>query len=50
MGNVNLQYAKNLKDDESYTTYESIVEELSHYARHLKERRSYAQTGLSPCA
>lgn len=34
--NVNLQSAKNLKDDEFYTTYESIVEELSHYAHHFR--------------
>ena len=33
--NVNLQSAKNLKDDEFYTTYESIVEELSHYTLHF---------------
>lgn len=34
--NINLQAAKNLKDDEFYTTYESIVEELSHYKHHFK--------------
>lgn len=34
--NSNLQSAKNLKDDEFYTTYESIVEELSHYASHFQ--------------
>ena len=34
--NTNLQAAKNLKDDEFYTTYESIVEELSHYTSHFK--------------
>lgn len=34
--NANLQSAKNLKDDEFYTTYESIVEELSHYANHFR--------------
>ncbi|MCR5780195.1 MAG: adenine-specific methyltransferase EcoRI family protein [Bacteroidaceae bacterium] len=34
--NVNLQSAKNLKDDEFYTTYESIVEELAHYALHFR--------------
>ena len=34
--NVNLQSAKNLKDDEFYTTYESIVEELTHYAHHFR--------------
>ena len=36
--NTNLQAAKNLKDDEFYTTYESIVEELSHYAHHFKNK------------
>lgn len=34
--NTNLQAAKNLKDDEFYTTYESIVEELSHYSSHFE--------------
>ena len=34
--NVNLQAAKNLKDDEFYTTYECIVEELLHYTHHFK--------------
>jgi hypothetical protein len=34
--NTNLQAAKNLKDDEFYTTYESIVEELSHYTSHFE--------------
>ncbi len=34
--NVNLQSAKNLKDDEFYTTDESIVEELAHYAHHFR--------------
>ena len=36
VNNTNLQAAKNLKDDEFYTTYESIVEELSHYSPHFK--------------
>lgn len=34
--NINLQTAKGLKDDEFYTTYESIVEELSHYTEHFR--------------
>lgn len=34
--NINLQAAKDLKDDEFYTTYESIVEELSHYKEHFR--------------
>ena len=34
--NTNLQAAKNHKDDEFYTTYESIVEELSHYTSHFE--------------
>lgn len=34
--NLNLQAARDLRDDEFYTTYESIVEELSHYKRHFK--------------
>lgn len=34
--NKNLQAARNLKDDEFYTTYESIVEELSHYSHHFR--------------
>lgn len=36
--NVNLQAAKDLKDDEFYTTYESIEEELSHYIPHFKDK------------
>ncbi len=34
--NVNLQAAKDMKDDESYTTFESIVEVPSHYSHHFK--------------
>lgn len=34
--NTNLQAAKNVKDDEFYTTYETIEKELSHYVRHFK--------------
>lgn len=34
--NVNLQAAKNVKDDEFYTTYESIDKELSHYTKHFQ--------------
>ncbi len=33
--NINLQTAKDVKDDEFYTTYESIEEELSHYPQHF---------------
>ncbi len=33
--NNNLHAARNLRDDEFYTTYESIVEELSHYKHHF---------------
>ncbi|MBO4690296.1 MAG: adenine-specific methyltransferase EcoRI family protein [Paludibacteraceae bacterium] len=33
--NINLQAAKDSKDDEFYTTYECIEEELSHYTRHF---------------
>lgn len=36
--NTILQAAKNQKDDEFYTTYESIVEELSHYIQHFKNK------------
>ena len=36
--NINLQAAKDLKDDEFYTTYESIDEELSHYFPHFKNK------------
>lgn len=34
--NTNLQAAKNAKDDEFYTTYESIDKEIGHYRRHFK--------------
>lgn len=33
--NVNLQTAKNTKDDEFYTTYETIEKELGHYLKHF---------------
>lgn len=33
--NSNLQSAKNTKDDEFYTTYETIESEVSHYVRHF---------------
>ena len=36
--NINLQAAKDLKDDEFYTTFESIEEELSHYIPHFKDK------------
>ena len=29
--NINLQNAKNTKDDEFYTTYETVEKELRHY-------------------
>lgn len=35
VNNNNLQAAKDSKYDEFYTTYESIVEELSHYTSHF---------------
>lgn len=34
--NIHLQAAKDKKNDEFYTTYESIVEELSHYIHHFE--------------
>lgn len=34
--NTNLQVAKNTKDDEFYTTYETIEKELAHYTRHFE--------------
>ena len=36
MANKYLNAAKDVRDDEFYTTYESIVEELSHYTHHFK--------------
>ena len=36
--NINLQAAKNVKDDEFYTTYETIEKELSHYLKHFKDK------------
>lgn len=33
--NVNLQNAKNTKDDEFYTTYETIEKEITHYTKHF---------------
>lgn len=34
--NTNLQTAKNMKDDEFYTTYETIEKELVHYLKHFR--------------
>lgn len=34
--NIHLQAAKDKKNDEFYTTYESVVEELSHYTHHFE--------------
>jgi len=36
--NSNLQVAKNQKDDEFYTTYETIEKELSHYLNHFNDK------------
>lgn len=36
--NSNLQSAKNTKDDEFYTTYETIESEVAHYVRHFTEK------------
>ncbi len=33
--NINLQCAKNSRDDEFYTTYDTIESELSHYTKHF---------------
>lgn len=35
--NTNLQLAKNSKDDEFYTTYETISEEIAHYKHHFED-------------
>lgn len=40
-GNTCLQAAKNNRDDEFYTTYESIEEELSHYTAQFRDRTVY---------
>ena len=36
--NVNLQMAKNSKDDEFYTTYETIQKEVAHYEKHFRDK------------
>lgn len=36
--NANLQAAKNIKDDEWYTTYDTIEKELLHYEQHFKNQ------------
>ena len=33
--NSNLQSAKNTKDDEFYTTYETVENEIAHYVCHF---------------
>ena len=40
--NSNLQTAKNAKDDEFYTTYETVQKELSHYVKHFNKKQFYA--------
>ncbi len=42
--NTNLQAAKNVKDDEFYTTYETVERELIHYSKHF-----YGKTVLCNC-
>ena len=39
--NANLQIAKNTKDDEFYTTYETIESEVKHYISHFPVRLYY---------
>lgn len=36
--NTNLQKAKSVKDDEFYTTYETIEKEISHYKKHFENK------------
>lgn len=36
--NTNLHKAKQVKDDEFYTTYESIEKEMSHYLKHFENK------------
>lgn len=36
--NINLQNAKNVKDDEFYTTYETIEKEIAHYVKHFENK------------
>lgn len=36
--NINLQNAKNIKDDEFYTTYETIEKEMVHYTKHFENK------------
>lgn len=36
--NINLQSAKNTKDDEFYTTYDTIENELVHYVKHFQNK------------
>lgn len=36
--NTNLQYAKSAKDDEFYTTYETVENELKHYTKHFTNK------------
>lgn len=36
--NFNLQNAKNTKDDEFYTTYETIEKEIAHYTKHFANK------------
>ena len=41
MANKHLQAAKNAKNDEFYTQYEDIEEELKHYTKHFKDKVVY---------
>lgn len=36
--NTNLQMAKNAKDDEFYTTYETVEKEMAHYVQHFERK------------
>ena len=36
--NTNLQMAKYARDDEFYTTYETVKKELAHYTKHFNNK------------
>ena len=40
-GNINLQNAKNTKNDEFYTQYEDVKKELSYYKKHFFGKTVY---------
>ena len=45
--NTNLQVAKRAKDDEFYTTYETVEQEVLHYVDQFKNKINWKDTVIN---